>query len=114
MKKRLDEATSEKDNLQTAVHKLTGEKKQLDMAIKEYRTESGAILNDYAKAVAELKQTKDENDELQQLLTKCNQELNQQRERCIHLEKLEKELRDKILYMSEQVCCYGGESITLH
>lgn len=114
VKKRLDEATSEKDHLQTAVHKLTGEKKQLDMVVKEYRTESEAILNDYTKATAELEQTKDEKDKLQQLLTKRNQELNQQRERCTQLEKLQKELQDKVLYMDEQVCGYEGrESITL-
>lgn len=103
VKQRLDEATSEKDHLQTAVHRLTGEKKQLDMTVKEYRTESESILNDYAQAMAELRQTNDEKNKLQQMFTKCDQDLHQQRERCKQLETLQTELQSRITYMDEQV-----------
>lgn len=103
VKQRLDEATSEKDHLQTAVHRLTGEKKQLNVTVEEYRTESESLLNEYTQAVSELRQTNDEKNKLQQMFTKCDQDLHQQRERCKQLETLQMDLQSRIAYMDEQV-----------
>lgn len=116
-KKRLDETKSEKDRLQTTVHQLEGEreqltevkrriegeKNQLEKTVKEYRTESESILTDYTQAMAELRQTKDEKENLQQVFTKTTHDLNQQRERSRLLEVQRKEVQDKLSHMDAQV-----------
>ena len=53
--------------------------------------------------MAELRQTKDEKENLQQMLEKSNQELNQQRERSRLLEVQRKEDQDQLSHMDAQV-----------
>ena len=117
VKKRLDEASSEKERLKTEVHhlvgekeqlselkrKIEGEKNQLDKTVKEYRTESESILTDYTQAMAELRQIKDDKENLQQMFTKTTQELGQSRERSRLLEMQRKEVQDKLSHMDAQV-----------
>ena len=117
VKERLKEAASEKERLQTEVHQLVGEKEQLselkkriegeknqlDKTVKEYRTESESILTDYTQAMAELRQTKENKENLQQMFTKTTQELGQSRERSRLLEMQRKEVQDKLSHMDAQV-----------
>ena len=72
-------------------------------AIREYRMASEDILTDYTEAVAELHQTKDEKEKLQQMYTKTTQELNQQRERARLLEVQRKKIQNRLSYMDAQV-----------
>ena len=116
-KKKLDENSSEVKGLQTTVHQLEGERDELlqqkmrvegeklnlDKTVKEYRTESESILNDYTQAMADLRATKDDRDTLQQMCTKISQELNHQKERSQLLETQRKDDQDKLSHMDEQV-----------
>ena len=109
--------STEKESLRTTVHqlegekvqlselkrKIEGEKTQLDKTVKEYRTESESILNDYTQAMADLRVTKEDRENLQQMYTRTSQELNQQRERSRLLEIQRKEVQDKLSHMDEQV-----------
>ena len=117
MRKRLDDTTSEKERLQTTLHqvadekdqlqeqkkKIEGEKLHLDKTVKEYRAESESILTDYTQAMTELRSIKSEKENIQQMFTKCNQDLTQQRERSRLLETQRKEVQDKLSHMDEQV-----------
>ena len=80
------------------------EKSELSKTVKEYVTDSESILNDYTQAMADLRATKEDRDNLQQMYTKTSQELNQQRERSRLLEVQRKEVQDKLSHMDEQVC----------
>ena len=117
VRKRLDDTTSEKERLQTTLHqvadekdqlqeqkkKIEGEKLHLDKTVKEYRAESESILTDYTQAMTELRSIKSEKENIQQMFTKCNQDLTQQRERSRLLETQRKEVQDKLSHMDEQV-----------
>ena len=71
--------------------------------VKEYCTELESILDEYAEATAELQRTKKEKENLQQILIKSAQTLNQQREL---LEMQRNEVQDKLSHMTIQV---GGQ-----
>ena len=79
------------------------EKANLDKTVAEYCTVSESILNDYTQAMDELRGTKGERDQLQQLYTKCNRELNKQIERSRLLKDQRKEVQDQLGRMDEQV-----------
>ena len=83
--------------------KIEGEKAHLDKTVKEYRAESESILNDYTQAMDDLRATKGDRDHLQQLYTKCSQDLNEQIERSRLLEIQRKEVQEKLGHMDEQV-----------
>lgn len=95
----VQQLTVVRDQLYREKKKIEGEKSQLQEAVRKYSAESKSLLDEYADAVDKLQLTKNEKENFQQALIKCN------RDRV--------ELQDRVDHMNVQVCMIH-EHTTFH
>lgn len=82
----VQQLAGDRDQLYKEKKKIEGERSQLQEAVGKYSAESKSLLEEYADAVDKLQLTKDEKENLQQALIKCNHDRMDLRDTVYHMD----------------------------